>query len=161
MPADQHHVVVIGAGFGGIAVVRGLEGAPVRVTLIDANNFHTFQPLLYQVATAGLDADDVAYPIRGIFPRRHRGPVKVVVGEVVDIDTARRSIGLADGRTLGYDTLVVAAGAVTADFGVTGVEEHAFPLKSVDDAVALRLHLLRRFEGAAATDGPLPVAVER
>ena len=155
MASDLHHVVVIGAGFGGIAVTRGLVGAPVRVTLIDANNFHTFQPLLYQVATAGLDVADVAHPIRNIFPGRRRARVKVVVGEVTSIDAGAKTVGLHDGRQVDYDTLVLAAGAVTADFGVPGVAEHAHPLKSVDDAVALRLHLLRQFERADALTAPI------
>jgi NADH dehydrogenase len=154
MATDPHHVVVIGAGFGGIAVARGLRGAPVRVTLVDANNFHTFQPLLYQVATAGLDAGDVAHPIRSLFPGRAN--VKVVVGEVRTIDVSERIIALHDERRLSYDTLVVAAGAVTADFGIPGVAEHALPLKSVEDAVALRLHLLQQFERADAGPRPIP-----
>jgi len=161
--AGLHHVVVIGAGFGGIAVTRGLERAPVRVTLVDANNFHTFQPLLYQVATAGLDVADVAHPLRNIFPGRRRARVKVVVGQVTSIDTGAKTVGLHDGRCIGYDTLVLAAGAVTADFGVAGVVEHAHPLKSIDDAVALRLHLLRQFERADASSafeaGALDVVV--
>ena len=155
MAADLHHVLVIGAGFGGISITRGLQDAPVRVTLVDANNFHTFQPLLYQVATAGLDVADVAHPIRNIFPGRRRSLVKVVVGEVTAIDPGARTVDLHDGRQLDYDILVVAAGAVTADFGVPGVAEHAFPLKSVDDAVALRLHLLRQFEHADASAEPI------
>ena len=145
------HVLVIGAGFGGIAVADGLRGAPVRVTLVDANNFHTFQPLLYQVATAGLDVADVAHPIRNIFPGRRRSHVRVAVGEVTAIDPSAKAVTLHDGRRIEYDTLVLAAGAVTADFGVPGVADHAFPLKSVDDAVALRLHLLRQFELADAS----------
>lgn len=155
MATDPHHVLVIGAGFGGIAVARKLYDADVGVTLVDANNFHTFQPLLYQVATAGLDVADVAHQIRSIFRGRRRSHVKVVVGEVTSIDPSAKAVGLRDGRRLDYDTLVVAAGAVTTDFGVPGVAEHAFPLKSVDDAVALRLHLLRQFERADAVPGPL------
>jgi NADH dehydrogenase len=156
----RHHVVVVGAGFGGLAVVRGLHRTPVRVTLVDANNYHTFQPLLYQVATAGLDADDVAHPVRGIFPRRARRPVEVVMGEVDEIDTGDRWIELTDGRRIGYDTLVIAAGAVSNDFGIDGVEEHAFPLKTLDDAIALRTHLLRTFELAAAGDEIVPGALD-
>lgn len=158
--ADLHHVVVIGAGFGGIATVRGLDGTPTRVTLVDANNFHTFQPLLYQVATAGLDTDDVAYPIRGLFRRRTGTPVDVVMGVVDAIDADAHTIGLRDGRTIGYDTLVVAAGAVSADFGIPGVAENTLPLKTLDDAVTLRTHLLRTFEHAAAATEPLPGALD-
>jgi NADH dehydrogenase len=146
-------VVVIGAGFGGLAVARGLLGAAVVVTLLDANNFHTFQPLLYQVATAGLDAENVAYAIRGsLRGRRRRRPSNVAVrmARVTAIDLAARRITLADGDALEYDVLVVASGAVSHDFGVPGVAEHTLPLKHLDDALALRTHVLTRFEEAAA-----------
>jgi NADH dehydrogenase len=143
----RHRIVVVGAGFGGLAVVRGLAGAPVDVVLIDANNFHTFQPLLYQVATAGLDADDIAHPVRGIVSR-HRN-VDVRLGTVVDVDLAARRVLLADGPAVDYDQLVLAAGAVTNTYGVPGVQEHAFGLKSIRDALALRAHVLRQFERAS------------
>lgn len=148
----RHRVVIIGAGFGGIRVARGLQGADVDVTLVDAHNFHTFQPLLYQVATAGLDTDDIAYPIRGIF---RRSPVAVRVARVTAIDIERRIVRTDRGEPLAYDTLVVAAGTVSHDFGIDGVAEHALPLKSVSDAVAIRNHLLARFE-SAAIDGMRP-----
>jgi NADH:ubiquinone reductase (H+-translocating) len=145
-------VVVIGAGFGGLAAARGLLGAPVEVTLVDANNFHTFQPLLYQVASAGLDSENVAYAIRGSVRGSRRHPTNVAVRmarvEAVDLDTRR--VTLADGDALDYDVLVVASGAVSHDFGVPGVEEHAIPLKHLEDALALRVHMLTRFEEAAA-----------
>ena len=86
----RHRVVIVGAGFGGLAVARGLRDVPVDVTIVDANNFHTFQPLLYQVATAGLDADDVGYPVRGIF-RRQRN-VDVRMARVVGVDLDRRLV---------------------------------------------------------------------
>jgi NADH dehydrogenase len=144
-------VLVIGAGFGGLAVAHGLRGAPVEVTLVDANNFHTFQPLLYQVATAGLDADDVSFPVRGIVRRRHqRRNVRVRMARVIAADLDARTVTLDDGAALGYDVLVVATGAVSTDFGIPGVAEFAFPLKQLDDALALRAHLLDRFERAAA-----------
>lgn len=155
-------MVVVGAGFGGLAVARALRRSDIDVTVVDANNFHTFQPLLYQVATAGLNDDDVAHPIRKVFHDRSkwvpwrrgdaasgRRSTVVVMGRVVDVDTGGRSVGLADGRSIPYDTLVLAAGAVTADFGVPGVDEYAFGLKSVDDATALRTHVLANFERAA------------
>ena len=145
--ARRHRVVVIGAGFGGLAVVKGLRHEPVDVVLVDAHNFHTFQPLLYQVATAGLDVDDVAYAIRGIF-RRQRN-VEVRMARVTSIDAEARTVHTDVGAPLSYDTLVVAAGAVTTSFGVPGVDEHAFALKSVADAVALRHHVLARFEAAS------------
>jgi NADH dehydrogenase len=152
--AARHRVVVIGAGFGGLRVVRNLRDAEVDITIVDAHNFHTFQPLLYQVATAGLDTDDIAYPIRGIF-RRQRN-VDVRVSSVTDIDLDGRQVHTDRGTPLPYDTLVVAAGTISSDFGIEGVEEHTLPLKSVADAVAIRDHVLTVFEAAAI--GPDPEA---
>ena len=155
-------MVVIGAGFAGLAVARGLRHTPVDVVLVEANNFHTFQPLLYQVATAGLDADNVAYAVRGIFRRQRNVEVRMARVESVDVD--RRVVTLDQGGSLEYDTLVVAAGAESTAFGVDGVEEHAFPLKRLEDALALRAHVLDRFEEANADpalveDGALNVVV--
>ena len=158
----RHRVVVIGAGFGGLAVTRGLADQPVDVVLVEANNFHTFQPLLYQVATAGLDADDIGYAVRGIF-RRQRN-VTVRMARVTGADLVERTVQLDRGGPLPYDHLVVAAGAVTHTFGVPGVAEHAFALKSIDEALDLRSHVLDRFEAAAqepalVDDGALTVVV--
>lgn len=161
---------MIGAGFGGLAVARGLRGADVEVMVVEANNFHTFQPLLYQVATAGLDGDDVAFPVRGIVRTRRRWwrrrfhDAQVRMARVTGLDLAGRTVGLDGGGTLTYDTLVIATGAVTADFGVPGVDRHAFPLKHLDDALTLRAHVLDRFERAAGdpalvADGALDVVV--
>jgi NADH dehydrogenase len=154
--------VVVGAGFGGLAAVKGLRDVAVDVTLVDANNFHTFQPLLYQVATAGLDIDDVAYPVRGIF-RRQRN-VSVRMARVTGVDLDGRRVLVDRGEPLPYDHLVIAAGAVSADFGVAGVREHTVPLKFVDDAIRLRQTVLDRFELAAAgpaqrAEGELDVVV--
>jgi NADH dehydrogenase len=146
--AHRPRIVVIGAGFGGLAVARGLRHVPVDVTVLDANNFHLFQPLLYQVATAGLDADDIAYPVRGTL-RRQRN-VRFRLGRVLSIDLDGKVIHLDDGHSLPYDRLVLAAGAISATFGVPGVEEHAFALKTLRDALWLRAHVLERVEHAAA-----------
>jgi NADH:ubiquinone reductase (H+-translocating) len=159
---SAYRVVVVGAGFGGLAVVRGLRQAPVDITLIDAHNFHTFQPLLYQVATAGLDTDDVGYAVRGIF-RRQRN-VRVRMGRVQSIDVVQQLVHTTNGAPIPYDTLVVAAGAVSDSFGVPGVDQHAFALKSIEDAVRFRTHLLALFEAAAADradvgEGSLDVVV--
>ena len=155
MVMRRTRVIVLGAGFGGLAVARGLRGADVDVTIVDANNFHTFQPLLYQVATAGLDADDVSFPVRHIVRGgRRRRPATVRMARVVGVDLAARTVALDDADTLDYDVLVVATGAVSADFGIPGVAEHTFPLKHLDDALALRAHLLDEFE-RAATDPTL------
>jgi NADH dehydrogenase len=158
----RHHVVVVGAGFGGLAAARALRDAPVDVTVLDARNHHTFQPLLYQVATAGLDGDDICFPIRGIFGRQRNARVRL--GEVRDVDLDGRHLTMSDGTTLDYDDLVLAAGAVTNTFGIPGVEEHAFGLKSLGDAMAIRTHVLLRFEEADAdpaklTDGTLTVVI--
>ncbi len=158
-------VVVIGAGFGGLAVARHLRRAPVSVLLIDANNFHTFQPLLYQVATAGLDADEIAQPVRGIVRSgRRSGNARVRMGRVVSVDLAARRVELEEGESVAYDVLVVAAGTVAHDFGVAGVVDHAFVVKHLDDALMLRTHLLATFERAATdpgewADGDLDVVV--
>jgi len=148
-------VVVVGAGFGGLAVVKGLEREPVDVVLIDARNFHTFQPLLYQVATAGLDVDDIAYAVRGIF--RKQPNVTVRMATVTHVDAESRVVHTDAGPPVDYDTLVIAAGAVSTSFGIPGVDDHAFPLKSAADAVALRQHVIGRFE-AAATDPSIVAA---
>ncbi|HEX9993979.1 MAG TPA: NAD(P)/FAD-dependent oxidoreductase [Acidimicrobiales bacterium] len=144
----RRRVVVVGAGFAGLAVVRGLAGVPVDVTLVDANNFHTFQALLYQVATAGLNPADVAFPVRGIF--HGRTDVTVRRGRVVAVDWDAGVVVLDGGATLAFDHLVVASGATTNWMGVAGAERHAFPLYSLADAVRLRNHLLSRFEAADA-----------
>jgi NADH:quinone reductase (non-electrogenic) len=142
------HVVIIGSGFGGIRAAKGLAKLDVDVTIIDANNFHTFQPLLYQVATAGLDADDIGFPIRGIFRRNHS--VRFVLGEVNGIDLNDRKVTVGDGREFTYDYLVIAAGTISTSFGVEGVDGNTFPLKTLHDALRLRAHLLARFERASA-----------
>jgi NADH dehydrogenase len=141
-------VIVIGAGFGGLTAAKALAKAPVDVLLIDANNYHTFSPLLYQVATAGLDADDIAFPARGIFHRQRN--VNFRMGRVAAIDVEDHSVTLADGEVFGYDHLVMAAGVVTAHYDVPGVEQHGFGLKTLSDAVALRSHILRWFESTSS-----------
>lgn len=142
--SQRPRVVIIGAGFGGLAAARALVDVDVDVTVVDARNHHTFQPLLYQVATAGLDADDVCYPVRAVFQRQSNA--KVRLGRVIGVDTAERALQLDDGTALRYDYLVVAAGAVTAHFGVPGVSEHAMGLKSAVDALAVRTRVLESFE---------------
>ncbi len=127
------HVVIIGSGFGGIRAAKSLSRTDVEITIIDVNNFHTFQPLLYQVATAGLDADDIGFPIRGIF-RRNRA-IRFVLGEVTGIDLAGQVVTVGDGRRLTYDFLVIAAGTVSTSFGIEGVEANTFPLKTLHDAL--------------------------
>jgi NADH:ubiquinone reductase (H+-translocating) len=141
-------VAVIGAGFGGLSVARGLAKEPVDVTLIDQQNFTTFQPLLYQVATAGLTPSEVAHPVRGLFHRQKN--LHFRQGEVDGVDWDQRRLHLAGQRDLPFDQLVVAVGAVVTWFGVPGAAEWALPLYTLDDAVQLRNHILGRFEAADA-----------
>ncbi len=117
------HVVVVGAGFGGLEAARGLAGAPVRVTVVDRRNHYLFQPLLYQVATAALSPADIAYPIRSILRRQRNADV--ALAEVVGIDAGRRVVMLRDGASVSYDILVVASGARHAYFGHDGWEPRA------------------------------------
>ncbi|MEX2504987.1 MAG: NAD(P)/FAD-dependent oxidoreductase [Egicoccus sp.] len=159
VPAPDEHVVVIGGGFGGLRLARALSTraarrSSVRVTLVDRHNHHTFQPLLYQVATAGLQPQDIGISLRAVLRRRG---VDLRMGEVVDVDPFRRTVHLADGGWLAYDRLVLAVGAIADDFGVPGVAEHAYGLKTLADATTLRNAVLRRFEAASAaraTSGP-------
>ena len=139
-------VVVVGVGHAGLECVQALAREPVDVLLIDRHNFHTFQPLLYQVATAGLDVDDVTQPARHIFQKQAN--VDFRLGTVVSADLDARVLQLDEGLPVWYDVLVLAAGATTAYFGVDGAEAFGVPLKSAAEAVALRSHVLRQFEAA-------------
>lgn len=142
--AEIPHVVIVGAGFAGLEAAKTLRKAPVRVTLVDRNNYHKFQPLLYEVAMAGLEPDDIAHNVRNIFQGQET--VHFRLGTVVDVDVTQQRVHLRAGDSLPYDDLILAAGAVTNDFGIPGVDEHAYPLKNVPDAVSLRNRVLRQFE---------------
>src|SRR5690625_2054080 len=144
---SRPRVIIIGAGFGGLYAAKALRHAPVDVLLIDRNNFHTFQPLLYQVATAGLDAADIAYQVRGVFHGQRN--FKFRQGSVTTVDKERKEVVLSDGTRLAFDYLIAATGAVYHDFGTPGVREHAYVIKSVTRSIALRGHILRQFERAA------------
>lgn len=139
------HVVIIGAGFGWLSAARALGRERWRITLFDRNNYHLFQPLLYQVATAGLAPSDVAYPIRSIL-RRQRN-TSVVMAEVQAIDAAHRRVLLHD-RQIDYDYLVVAAGATHSYFGHPEWATRAPGLKDVNDALEIRHQVLQAFERA-------------
>ena len=139
-------VVIVGSGFGGLNAARKLAGKPLDVIVVDRDNYHGFWPLLYQVATAGLGADDIARPIRAIYSRYQN--VDVRLGEVTGVDLDRRCVSIDGEPSIDYDYLILAAGSSSADFGIPGVAEHAFPLKTLPDAVGLRNHVLRTFERA-------------
>ncbi len=139
-------VAIVGAGFGGLAAARKLRRAPVSVLLIDKNNFHTFQPLLYQVATAGLEPSEIAHAVRGIFHRQKNFDFRL--GEVTGIDLAARTLSFSSGEPVSWDYLILAPGATNNDFGIPGVAEHAIFLKTLQDALALRDHVIKQFEAA-------------
>jgi NADH:ubiquinone reductase (H+-translocating) len=145
-PRSPHHVVVIGAGFGGLETVHRLAGAPVLITLVDRRNHHLFQPLLYQVATASLAPSEVAWPIRHLL--RKRPDVMTLLASVEAVDKAARQIRLDDGSTLAYETLVLATGARHAYFGHDDWEPFAPGLKTLEDATAVRGRILLAFEQA-------------
>ncbi len=155
-------VVIVGAGFAGLNAAKQLRRAPVEVVLIDRNNYHKFQPLLYQVATAGLEPDEIAHNAREIF--RNAANVTFRLGTVRAVDPAKKRVWLHSGHSLAYDYLILAAGAVTGYFGVEGVREHGFPLKNLPDAIDLRNHILRLFEQVerdpeAAPEGALTFVI--
>lgn len=146
------HVVVVGGGFAGLWATRALAGSDVRITLVDRRNHHLFQPLLYQVATAGLSSPDIAAPLRHIL-RRQRN-VEVRLGEVIGLDKSARTVSLADGDALHYDYLLLASGATHAYFGHDEWSADAPGLKTLDDALAIRRRLLLAFERAEACEDP-------
>jgi len=153
MTTPRRKVVIIGAGFGGLNAARALSGKPVDVLLIDRNNYHVFTPLLYQVATCGLDSSDIAYPIRGIF--RRISNVRFLLGSVTAIDTANRVVTVtaeAGQRAEPYDDLIVAAGSVTTYFGNQHIQDVSYQIKDLSSAVQLRNHVLKLLERAAWTE---------
>jgi len=140
------HVVIVGGGFGGLNAARALAGADLRVTLLDRHNYHLFQPLLYQVATATLSAGDIGAPIRWVL--RRASNVRVLLGQAQSVDVASRRVRLSDGATLDYDYLIVATGARHAYFGHPEWEAYAPGLKTLDDALLMRRRILLAFERA-------------
>ncbi|HQX34604.1 MAG TPA: NAD(P)/FAD-dependent oxidoreductase [Dokdonella sp.] len=154
MPADSGlpHVLIVGGGFAGLWATRALASAPVRITLLDRENHHVFQPLLYQVATAGLSAPDISAPLRHIL-RRQRN-VTVLMAEARVIETARKRVIDAEGKAHDYDYLVLATGATHAYFGHDDWSRFAPGLKTLDDALAIRRRILSAFERAEMEPDP-------
>src|SRR5687768_7577664 len=144
--AERPSVLILGSGFGGLEAGKVLRGKAVRVTILDRHNYHLFQPLLYQVATATLSPGDIASPIRWIFRRSPN--VHVLLGEAASIDAARRRVLLTDGASLDYDFLIVATGASHTYFGHDEWEPHAPGLKTLEDALKIRRRILLAFERA-------------
>jgi NADH dehydrogenase len=152
-PINQTHkrVVIVGMGFGGIRAARVLAGRGLEVTLVDRNNYHLFQPLLYQVATAGLEQESIAYPVRAM--ARNWAGVHFHLAEVLGVDFAKCQVETDTGPLL-YDYLIIGAGSVTNFFGLASVERHAFDLKELTDAEDLRNHILTAFERAVVEPDP-------
>ncbi|MEI8260424.1 MAG: NAD(P)/FAD-dependent oxidoreductase [Actinomycetes bacterium] len=137
-----HRVVIVGAGFGGLACARKLvEHANIHVTLVDRNPYQLFAPLLYQVATGGLPEDDIAYPVRAAIPG-----VDFVRGDVLKVSPEAKNLRLADGTVIAWDELVLAVGSVGTTFGISGVSEHALQMKDIPQARAIRRRLLQTYE---------------
>ena len=139
---NKPKVVILGGGFGGLAAARALYKS-AEVTVVDRHNFQTFLPLLYQVSTAGLAADHVAYPIRGAL---RKTDIKFRMGSPISIDHKNSEVKLDSSEVLKFDHLVVALGSVSADFGIHGVNEHALGMKTVHEALTIRAEIMRRFE---------------
>lgn len=150
--SSLHRVVIVGAGFGGLAVADGLAGAQVRVTIVDQRNHHLFQPLLYQVATATLATSEIAWPIRRLV--RKRKEITTLLGVVGGVDAANRKVLLEDGGVAAYDTLVLATGARHAYFGHDEWEPYAPGLKTLEDATSIRRRILLSFERAERETHP-------
>ena len=151
IPEDWPHVVIVGAGFGGLAAAMRLARLPLRVTLIDRQNYHLFQPLLYQIATASLSPSDIALSIRSLF-RKDRN-VAVLLGEVTAVDPVARQVTLGE-RQIGYDRLIIATGARHSYFGRDEWSAYAPGLKRVEDGVHIRARVLKAFEHAEAESDP-------
>jgi NADH dehydrogenase len=152
--SQDHHVVVVGGGFGGLQAVRKLRRAPVEITLVDRRNFHLFQPLTYQVATGALSPGEITYPLRAVFKRDRN--VRVLLAEVADFDLDARELHLRSvspvpaPERLGYDTLIVAGGSHYSYFGHQEWRMHAAEVKSLESALAVRSRILAAFEAAEA-----------
>ncbi|MBX3745807.1 MAG: NAD(P)/FAD-dependent oxidoreductase [Verrucomicrobiae bacterium] len=148
---DTHRVVVLGAGFGGLTFCQAFRHPAAKITLVDRTNHHLFQPLLYQVATAGLSAPEIAAPVRALFS--DRPDVTVLMDDVLSIDLAGRKVGIGHG-VLDYDTLIIALGGVTSYFGHPEWEQHAPGLKTLDDALRIRRDVLLALERAENESDP-------
>lgn len=148
---QKPHIVIIGAGFGGIRAARKLSKLDVRITLIDKHNYHLFQPLLYQVSTATLSIDDIAYPVRAMVKAKKN--ILFRMGEVTNVDFATKTVYI-DSNEISYDYLIVAPGGTTNFFGIDSIEKNSLGLKSLDEAVNLRNHILHKFEMASYENDP-------
>ena len=145
--ADQKHIVIVGAGFGGIRLAKDLAKEHVRITLVDRHNYHLFQPLLYQVATAVLSVPEIAYPTRAFF--KHHKNVEFLLADAEGVDQTRKVLLTNHGEIPDY--LVLASGGTTNFFGNESVAQNSYPMKNLQEAIALRSHIIHEFERAART----------
>lgn len=148
---SRKRVVIAGMGFGGLRAAKALAGSGVELTMVDRNNYHLFQPLLYQVATAGLEQEAIAYPLRGL--TRSWSHASFVLAEITGVDLDNKVVTTGEGD-ISYDYLIVAAGSRTNFFGMASVEQYAFDLKRLDQADDLRNHILLMFERASRESDP-------
>jgi NADH dehydrogenase len=156
-PSAGLKTVVIGAGFGGLAFIKAAKHPDFDITLIDSHNFHTFSPLLYQVASAGLTAESIAHPARAAIRNRK---AKFLLDTVLDVEFDQNRVVLASGERVEYDKLIIAAGSTTADFGVKGVKEFTLGMKSIDEALIIRSKVMRALEDAARYhQQPVPIVI--
>ena len=149
--AARPRVVIVGAGFGGLRAARALRKAPVDVVLVDRRNYHLFQPLLYQVATAGLEPEQIARPVRAVLRRQKNFEFRMT--EVTGLESSAKRVITTDGP-IEYDFLILAVGGETNYFGLAGVPEHGFGLKDIPEAIRIRNHVLRAFERAMLEPDP-------
>lgn len=151
-PPVRPQIVILGAGFAGLNAAHALRGVDADVTLLDKNNYHTFQPLLYQVSTGYLPPEEVGVALRTVFRRQRNLTVRVA--ELVGVNWAERVLQCRDGSSLGFDYLILAAGAETNFFDIAGIRDHSWPLYTLSDALHLRRHLLSTLERVAQHAGP-------
>lgn len=142
-------IVILGAGFAGLQVARRLSGDAFDITLIDQYNFHQFQPLMYQVATARLEPSSISFPLRKVFQQKHN--VHIRLANILSIDTNNQTV-LTEAEVYPYDQLIIATGCTTNYFGNKNIETHAYPMKSTNEALALRNHILQNFEDALTAE---------
>src|SRR5262249_39028108 len=148
--STKSKVIIIGGGFGGLSAAQALQSTPVEITLIDRRNYHLFQPLLYQVATGSLSPGDIAAPLRGVLSRQKN--VRVLLGNVEDIDPVSKRVLLDDGASFEYDFLIVASGSQTSYYNHDDWQRWAPGLKSLEEATSIRHKILYAFEVAERLD---------
>src|SRR5271157_5287460 len=149
---EEHQIVILGGGFGGLVAARTLKRTHAQITLIDKRNFHLFQPLLYQVATGALSPGEIASPLRSVLRRQKN--TRVLLGEAVDLDIDFKRVILDDGQTIEFDSLIVATGSTDSYFGHDAWRRNAPSLKTIEEATDIRRKILYAFEAAEREEDP-------